>query len=60
MHSDNDTGAATEVAAGVYCPERWRLEYGLGMRASNQPQRDAGTEHHEMKRAPSQNGPPAT
>jgi len=25
------------------------LEYGLGMRASNQPQRDAGTEHHEVK-----------
>ena len=48
----HDPSQPPKVAAGVYCPERWRLEYGLGMGASNQPHGDAGTEHHEMKRAP--------
>jgi hypothetical protein len=30
----------------LYCPEQWRLPYGLGLEASNQPVLDAGTRHH--------------
>ncbi len=43
------TVTATEVASYVYCPEHGRVEHGLGLCKSNQPQRDAGTEHHERK-----------
>jgi hypothetical protein len=40
---------AAEIAAFVYCPEQWRLQYGLGMEAGNQAALDAGTRHHERK-----------
>ena len=27
---------ATEIACFAYCPEQWRLQYGLGLPAENQ------------------------
>jgi hypothetical protein len=40
---------ASEVGSYVYCPEAWRLEFGLGLRAGNQPVRTAGERHHGEK-----------
>ena len=40
---------ASEIASFAYCPEQWRLQYGLGMAAENQAARDAGTRHHKGK-----------
>jgi hypothetical protein len=40
---------ASEVASYVYCPEQFRLQYGLGLAAENQAALDAGTRHHERK-----------
>ena len=45
----NDLISATEVAAYVYCPEQWRLEYGLGLPANNRTAREAGRRHHGRK-----------
>jgi hypothetical protein len=42
---------ATEIASFVYCPEQWRLQYGLGLPAENQAALDAGTRHHAGKAA---------
>ena len=42
---------ASEIASFAYCPEAWRLEYGLGLPAQNQAARDAGTRHHSVKAA---------
>ncbi|WP_422924752.1 hypothetical protein [Singulisphaera sp. PoT] len=44
-----DLISATEVAAYVYCPEQWRLEFGLGLPASNRAAREAGRRHHGRK-----------
>jgi hypothetical protein len=33
----------------VFCPEQWRLEYGLRLEPANQAALDAGTRHHERK-----------
>jgi hypothetical protein len=38
-----DMMTATEIAAFVYCPERWRLEHGLGLKLANRAALDAGT-----------------
>ncbi len=40
---------ASEIACFVYCPEQWRLEYGLGLKPANRGTRNAGTRHHERK-----------
>jgi hypothetical protein len=40
---------ATEIACFAYCPEQWRLEYGVGMASANQEIRDAGARHHADK-----------
>jgi hypothetical protein len=40
---------ASEIASFAYCPEAWRLEYGLGLEAGNQSARDAGERHHAGK-----------
>jgi hypothetical protein len=40
---------ATEIACFVYCPEQWRLQYGLGLPAENQAALDAGQRHHAGK-----------
>jgi hypothetical protein len=45
---------ATEIATFVYCPEQWRLEYGLGLEPGNRPALEAGTRHHEDKAAAEQ------
>jgi hypothetical protein len=42
---------ASEVACFAYCPEQWRLEYGLDLPAENQAARAAGTRHHARKAA---------
>jgi hypothetical protein len=44
-----DLVTASEVASWVYCPEQWRLEYGLGLAAENQAALDAGGRHHARK-----------
>ena len=45
----NDTVAATEVACWVYCPEQWRLQYGLGLEPENAEALAAGRGHHARK-----------
>ena len=42
---------AAEIACWAYCPEQWRLEYGLGLPPANRVAMDAGTRHHERKAA---------
>ena len=37
---------ASEIAAFVYCPEAWRLEYGLGLPAASRAVLDTGNRHH--------------
>lgn len=41
--------SASEIACYAYCPEQWRLEYGLGLADDNQASRLAGTRHHDWK-----------
>ena len=40
---------ASEIACWVYCPEQFRLQYGLGLEPANRAALDAGTRHHEQK-----------
>lgn len=40
---------ASEVAAWAYCPEQWRLQYGLGLKPENQGAIEAGNRHHARK-----------
>jgi hypothetical protein len=42
---------ASELASFAYCPEQWRLEYGLGLPPGNRAAMDAGTRHHAGKAA---------
>ena len=39
----DDLVTAAEIACYAYCPEAWRLEYGLGLAAENQSARRAGS-----------------
>ena len=41
--------SAQEVACFAYCPEQWRLQYGLNLSPANRAAMDAGTHHHERK-----------
>ena len=41
--------SASELACFVYCPESWRLEYGMGLEPGNRQARTAGTRHHARK-----------
>jgi len=41
--------AASEIACWAYCPEEWRLQYGLGLKPENQAALDAGSRHHAWK-----------
>ena len=43
--------SASEIACWAYCPEQWRLQYGLGLPTKNQKSMDAGTRHHRGKEA---------
>ena len=38
--------SAAEIAGFAYCPEQWRLEYGLELLPANRAALDAGTRHH--------------
>ncbi len=40
---------AGEIASFAYCPEQWRLEYGLALPAGNRVELEAGTRHHSAK-----------
>lgn len=40
---------AQEIACFAYCPEQWRLQYGLGMKPENQEAMAAGNRHHARK-----------
>jgi hypothetical protein len=44
--SGPDRGTASEIAAWVYCPEQWRLEYGQQLEPENQKALAAGGRHH--------------
>jgi hypothetical protein len=46
---ENDFISATEIASWAYCPESWRLEYGLELLSANRAALDAGTQHHARK-----------
>lgn len=51
-HSDRKSEAlvtAHEVACFAYCPEQWRLQYGLKIPPGNQKELQVGTRHHERK-----------
>lgn len=43
--------AAQEVACFAYCPEQWRLQYGLGLSPENRAVLAAGTRHHARNTA---------
>ncbi len=38
--------SASEIAAFVFCPEAWRLEYGLGLEPGNAATLEEGDRHH--------------
>lgn len=40
---------AHEVGVFVFCPEQWRLEYGLGLQPGNRTMLEAGSRHHARK-----------
>jgi hypothetical protein len=40
---------AHEIATFAYCPEAWRLQYGLGLKGGNAESLEAGTRHHRGK-----------
>jgi CRISPR-associated exonuclease Cas4 len=40
---------ASELACYAYCPEQWRLEYGLGLEPTNRAALAAGSRHHARK-----------
>jgi hypothetical protein len=43
--------SASEIACYAYCPEQWRLQYGLKLEPGNRAALDAGTRHHRWKAA---------
>jgi hypothetical protein len=45
----DDVRTATELTCFVYCPEAWRLQYGLGLPSENQAAVEAGNRHHARK-----------
>jgi hypothetical protein len=45
----SDLISAQEIACFAYCPEQWRLQYGLGLPLANQGALAAGTRHHARK-----------
>lgn len=40
---------AAELACFVYCPEQWRLQYGVGIQPANQAELATGERHHARK-----------
>jgi hypothetical protein len=45
----DDFITAQEIACFAYCPESWRLQYGLDRLPANKAALDAGTRYHERK-----------
>jgi hypothetical protein len=45
----DDVVTAAELACFAYCPEQWRLQYGLRLKPGNRAEMHAGTRHHERK-----------
>lgn len=41
--------SAQEVACWAYCPEQWRLQYGLRLESENRLELAAGNRHHARK-----------
>ncbi|AMV40234.1 hypothetical protein [Planctomyces sp. SH-PL62] len=41
--------SAHEIACFAYCPEQWRLQYGLKLPPGNRAELAAGTRHHRRK-----------
>jgi hypothetical protein len=40
---------AQEIACFAYCPEQWRLQYGLGLESENRKALAEGERHHARK-----------
>lgn len=50
QHEDpEDIVTAHEIGTFVFCPEQWRLEYGLGLEPANQAALRSGSRHHARK-----------
>jgi hypothetical protein len=47
----DDLVTASEIACWAYCPEQWRLQYGLGLAPENRAELEAGRRHHGRKAA---------
>jgi hypothetical protein len=45
----DDLVSAAEIGDFVFCPEAWRLRYGLGLEPGNREERAAGDRHHARK-----------
>jgi PD-(D/E)XK nuclease superfamily len=45
--SHSDVVSASEIASWVYCPEQWRLQYGLGHKSENVASLDRGERFHK-------------
>jgi hypothetical protein len=45
----SDVVTAHEIGTFVFCAEQWRLEYGLGIRPTNQAALKSGEKHHARK-----------
>jgi hypothetical protein len=45
----DDLISAQEIACFVYCPESWRLQYGLGLEPQNRQAIATGNRHHARK-----------
>lgn len=46
-----DVVTAHEIGTFVFCPEQWRLEYGLGLAPGNQAHIKSGNRHHARNQA---------
>ena len=46
---DSELITASEIACFAYCPEQWRLQYGLELLPANRAALDAGTRYHWWK-----------
>jgi hypothetical protein len=51
QQNQDELVTATEIACWLYCPEQWRLQYGLGLEPENRKELAAGEGHHARKAA---------
>jgi hypothetical protein len=49
--SHSDVVSASEIASWIYCPEQWRLHYGLSHESENVASLDRGERFHESTAA---------